>query len=328
MALTFGARVLAVKIIFTAVIFFSIFSNIELKNLLITIRSTNLFWLAAAVIFYGMTFVVGGIRWHGINNIFGNGPNLFFCIRIFFIGGFFSQFMVGGGYGGDVYRVWALARCTGQRLNSFSTVFIDRISGLVGVAFTIACLAPIYCLIFPDHKQILIAVSIGCAFGIAILVLLAWMGKDPRFNGWNNVGAQPIFLRIHEVSRNLGKGFLMWPVARVHIGWSLVALLFNMLALSAIGSALSITIDFWVYLVLGPIIFLAKSFPLSFAGWGAREAAMVYFFGLVNVDIASAIAMSIIAGVLVLVATIPGGILWLSNKDLKSTDSNFKKLAL
>lgn len=328
MVLTIRARVVAVKIIFTAVIFYAIFSNIELKNLLVTIRSANLFWLTAAVVFYGMTFVVGGIRWHGINNIFGGGSNLFFCIRIFFVGGFFSQFMVGGGYGGDVYRVWALARCTGRRLNSFSTVFIDRISGLVGVAFTIACLAPIYYFILPEHKQILIAISIGCAFGIATLALLAWAGKHPRFNSQNNAEVQPIFLRIHEVSRNLGEGFLMWPVARVHIGWSLVALLFNMLALSAIGSALNIPIDFWAYLVLGPIIFLAKSFPLSFAGWGAREAAMIYFFGLVNVDIASAIAMSIIAGVLVLVATIPGGILWLFNKDLKSTDSNFKKFAL
>jgi hypothetical protein len=78
-----------------------------------------------------------------------------------------------------------------------------------------------------------------------------------------------------------------------------------------------VPIDFWVYLTLGPIVFLAKSFPLSFAGWGAREVAMIYFFGFVNVDKASVITMSVMAGVLVFVSSMPGGVSWLMNKNLK-----------
>jgi hypothetical protein len=44
---------------------------------------------------------------------------------------------------------------------------------------------------------------------------------------------------------------------------------------------------------------------------------MIYFFGFVNVDKASVMAMSVMAGALVFVSSMPGGVLWLMNKDLK-----------
>lgn len=311
------AGLLAAKIIFTATLLYVVFINIEMKALWMTMLRADLLLLGVAVFFYAMTFVVGGIRWHEINSALGCGSSLNFCIRIFFVGGFFSQFLVGGGYGGDVYRIWVLARSTGEKLRSFMSVFIDRASGFVGAIFIVACLAPVYWLLFPSQKQILIAISMGCAVGAVILILLAWAGKyRARIGGQGDLG-RPVFSRINEVSRNLGEGFLSWPATGIHLGWSLIALLFNMFAMAAIGGALGVPLDFWIYLTLGPIVFLAKSFPLSFAGWGAREVAMIYFFGFVNVDKASAIAMSVMAGVLVLVSSMPGGVLWLMNKDLK-----------
>jgi uncharacterized membrane protein YbhN (UPF0104 family) len=316
---------LAAKIIFTATLGYVVFINFELKTLWMIMLGADPFLLGAAVFFYAMTFVVGGIRWHGITNALGNGSSLSFCVRIFFVGGFFSQFLVGGGYGGDVYRVWALARRTGHKLRSFMAVFIDRASGFVGAIFIVACLTPAYCLLFPSQTKILLAISISCAVGTVILILLAWAGKcRVRLSG--EIGfVGPVVSRINEVSRNLGEGFLSWPTTAIHLGWSLIALLLNMFAMAIIGLALGVSIDCWVYLTLGPIVFLAKSFPLSFAGWGAREVAMIYFFGFVNVDSASAIAMSVVAGVLVLVSTIPGGVLWLMNKDLNRTQALSEK---
>jgi len=314
------AGLLAAKIVFTATLMYVVFINIELKTLWTIMLRADPLLLGTATFFYAMTFVVGGIRWYGINNAIGCGASLSFCIRIFFVGGFFSQFLVGGGYGGDVYRIWVLAKHTGQKLRSFIAVFIDRSSGFAGAIFIVACLAPVYGFLFPNQKKILFAISMGCAVGAGILILLAWVGKyRVRMSGEDDLG-RSLFSRFKEISHNLGKGFLSWPATGAHLGWSLVALLFNTFAMAAIGGALGVSIDFWVYLTLGPIVFLAKSFPLSFAGWGARELAMIYFFGFVNVDNASAIGMSVIAGVLVLVSSMPGGVLWLMNKDLKQSE--------
>jgi uncharacterized protein (TIRG00374 family) len=320
MLLTVRTGLLAAKMVITATLVYVVFVKIELKALCTIMLRADRVFLGTAVFFYAMTFVVGGIRWYGINNAVGCGLSLSFCIRIFFVGGFFSQFLVGGGYGGDVYRIWVLAKHTGQKLRSFMAVFIDRASGFAGAILIVACLTPFYWFLFPNQKQIFITISLGCAVGAGVLILLAWVGKYRVRMGEEGDLARSLFSRFKEISHNLGKGFLSWPATGVHLGWSLIALLFNIFALAAIGGALGVPIDFLAYLTLGPIVFLAKSFPLSLAGWGAREVAMIYFFGFVNVDNASAISMSVIAGVLVLVSSMPGGMLWLMNKDLKRSE--------
>ncbi len=312
---------LAAKIVFTIIHLYVVFININLKILLTVLSQADLFLLVTAVFFYALTFVVGGIRWYGINNIFGCGLSLGFCIRIFFIGGFFSQFIVGGGYGGDAYRIWALTRRTSQKLRALMSVFIDRTSGFAVVMITVAILAPVYWFLFRSQKEILMIVSICCAIGVGILIILAWVGKYRVRMCGKHDSVHFLFARSNEILPNLAKGFLNWPATGIHLGWSLIAFLCSMFALMAIGRALGVFIDFWVYLTLGPIVFLAKSFPLSFAGWGAREVAMIYFFGYVGVDSASAISMSVISGVLVLVSSIPGGVLWVMNKDLKLSEA-------
>jgi glycosyltransferase 2 family protein len=311
---------LSVKLLFTAIILYAVFINIELKALWMAMLQANLQLMVVAVFFYTMNFVIGGVRWYGINKALGLGSSLNFCIRIFFVGGFFSQFLVGGGYGGDVYRIWVLVRRTGQRLTSFMTVFIDRASGFVGAIIVIVSLTPVYLFLYPNQKQILAAISMGCAIVLVLLILMAWVGRYRVLRGgWGGDLVRSLFLRLNDVSHNLAEGFLSWPATGIHLGWSLITLLFNLFAMAAIGGALGLSIDFWVFLTLGPIVFLAKSFPLSFAGWGAREVAMIYFFGFVNVDNASAVAMSLMAGGLVLISSLPGAILWLMNKDLRAT---------
>lgn len=65
----------------------------------------------------------------------------------------------------------------------------------------------------------------------------------------------------------------------------------------------------WFVLVL-PVLFVA-SLPISLAGWGLRESAMVIALGQVGVDAVDAMAISIIFGLSFLLAGIPGGLLWI-----------------
>lgn len=309
------ARLLIAKIVFTATLLYVAFLNIDIKTPWTIMLRADPSLLGASVFFYAMTFVIGGIRWHEINKALGCATSLGFCIRIFFVGGFFSQFLIGGGYGGDAYRIWVLAMKTGEKLRSIMSVFIDRASGFAGAIIIVACLFPIYWLVFPKEKQILISISMGCAFVVGILIALAWAGKSSICMVID--GDLGCISRVKEILRGIGEGFLSWPTTGAHLGCSLACLLFNIFAMMAIGGAMGVSIDFWAYLMLGPIVFLAKSFPLSIAGWGVREVATVYFFGFVNIDHANAIAMSMMAGVMVLASSIPGVLLWFINKDCK-----------
>jgi glycosyltransferase 2 family protein len=306
-------QVFAAKVLVTLGLLLAVFASVEPSDLRAVLFQADPALLLVATLLYAMTFVVGGIRWRAINAALGYDTTLGFCVRIFFVSGFFSQFVVGGGYGGDVYRIWVLAKRTKSKLKSFVTVFIDRASGLMGAVLAVACLAPVYWLAFPAHATLLLGISLTCAVVLALVIFLAWVGKHRTVPGAARAKSKAVRARLFEVSRDLAAGFLSWPSTVIHLGWSLVALALNMLAIAAIGDAIGLDLGLATYLSLGPIVFLAKSFPLSVAGWGAREIAMIYFFGFAGVDAGSAFAMSLLAGALVLAASSVGGVFWLAS---------------
>jgi uncharacterized membrane protein YbhN (UPF0104 family) len=54
--------------------------------------------------------------------------------------------------------------------------------------------------------------------------------------------------------------------------------------------------------------------PISFAGWGVREGAMIVGLGLAGIAAADALAVSVAFGLLQVVLGVPGGVLWLARR--------------
>jgi uncharacterized membrane protein YbhN (UPF0104 family) len=71
-------------------------------------------------------------------------------------------------------------------------------------------------------------------------------------------------------------------------------------------------------LVLLPPVVLVATLPISIAGWGAREVAMVTVFGLVGVPAAQATALSVLFGLSGLLIALPGGLFWLMLRNAQS----------
>jgi uncharacterized membrane protein YbhN (UPF0104 family) len=66
-----------------------------------------------------------------------------------------------------------------------------------------------------------------------------------------------------------------------------------------------------VVFAIGPVLLLAHTLPISIGGWGVREAAAVALLGMTGVDATSALLVSIMFGVLLVLATLPGALFWL-----------------
>ncbi len=66
--------------------------------------------------------------------------------------------------------------------------------------------------------------------------------------------------------------------------------------------------------MLIPLVMVASAIPISVAGWGVREGAMVAALGLVGVGEAQAFAISLLLGLMLIVAGLPGGLLWLRSR--------------
>jgi hypothetical protein len=55
-----------------------------------------------------------------------------------------------------------------------------------------------------------------------------------------------------------------------------------------------------------PLVFLIALIPLSFAGWGIREAGAMWIFGAVGMSKEDSVMLSVIYGVLLIIAALPG----------------------
>jgi len=63
-----------------------------------------------------------------------------------------------------------------------------------------------------------------------------------------------------------------------------------------------------------PAVILLASLPISFAGWGLREGAIMMALGAYGVPQETALAMSLVYGTLHLASAFPGLILWILDK--------------
>jgi len=70
-------------------------------------------------------------------------------------------------------------------------------------------------------------------------------------------------------------------------------------------------LDLLVCLTLAPPVLLLATLPVSFGGWGVREAALIGLLAPFGIAADQALGISIALGLLVMAAGLPGGVLWL-----------------
>lgn len=72
-------------------------------------------------------------------------------------------------------------------------------------------------------------------------------------------------------------------------------------------------ISFFSCLAVIPPALLISYVPISIAGWGVREASFVFAFSLVGVSVEAALLISLGIGIVVLLISLLGGVLWASS---------------
>lgn len=79
-----------------------------------------------------------------------------------------------------------------------------------------------------------------------------------------------------------------------------------------LAMAMHVNVSLFHCVLLFPLVMIVSIVPVSIAGWGVREGAMVVALGLVGVAPAAAFSLSVLYGLVNVAAGIPGGILWLA----------------
>jgi hypothetical protein len=77
-----------------------------------------------------------------------------------------------------------------------------------------------------------------------------------------------------------------------------------------LADALGVRVSLMNCIFLVPLVMLTTLIPISIAGWGVREGAMVVAFGLIQVPRSDALAVSVLFGAMLLATSLPGGVLF------------------
>jgi len=99
---------------------------------------------------------------------------------------------------------------------------------------------------------------------------------------------------------------------------SLLVPVLALLGFFATGRALGLPYGAMTYFAIVPLALVLSIVPVSIAGWGVREGAMVGLFSLIGADRTVVLMMSLLYGIMLIIVSLPGLAVFLRGRRRKS----------
>jgi uncharacterized membrane protein YbhN (UPF0104 family) len=293
-----------VQLALTAVVIWYVAKHINLtvvaaQIMQLTAKETILIFLLLVV-----QVVAAAYRVRTALSYLGSNCTLASGIEAVLIGSFFAQTPLSL-VGADAARLWVLHRGGATLRDAASGVVLDRIAGFVTLLLLIlAIVGPLWVMVPDPAMRIGIVVSLAMTMGgILAFGALRWMpSRLRRLRGFEWLAQ--VATHAHMVLRER-------RFAQRLNGLSLITMLINVEIIYILCQALGLRITPLQCLILTPFPLLLSMLPISMSGWGVREGAMIVAFGLVGVASEQSLAVSILFGITLLLASLPGGGVWI-----------------
>jgi uncharacterized protein (TIRG00374 family) len=267
-------------------------------------------WIGAAVLLVLIDRGLMAWRWMDLLCALtpGSRPPFGVILRTFFVSTFVGSFLPS--IGGDAYRAYSLSRYDVRLSESAASVLMDRVLGVLAIAFVGAAA---------------VALSPRTGVGQAIVLPLTIAGAGCAvvaaavFSDRAAALAQAMAARLPGARLRRAIVSLTDAVRRYashHV--ELLRVLLSSIAVQAIrvvqayclGRAIAIDLPLSTYFLLIPIVLLVMLLPITVNGLGTSQLAFEYFFGQAGVASAAAVALSILFVALGIVGNLPGSVLY------------------
>jgi glycosyltransferase 2 family protein len=294
---------------------------VDIRHMFQLLRQMN---FAYGVLALGLLFVQNDLatrRWAAILKAFGNWPGYFRLLRIQYAA-LFAQLFLPTSVGAAAVRAGLLFKYGTPFGIALNSVVIDRIVALGGLVLLASFFMP----------AIAASLSIGAGarevglvavLTVAVLALVVYAALRIRpFSFWLDlVKRTPARHFVEPIEQSASR---IWSPARVLTVFTF-SLTGQIVAIGAIfvlakGSGLNVRLIDCI-LVMPPVMLLS-ALPISIAGWGIRESAMVVGFGLLGVSREAAFALSIQFAILGYIAAAPGALAWIEEAGRKNRNKH------
>ena len=291
-------------------------SRVEFGQLLPRMAGVSVEAILTASLLIFLTSVPITLRWKLVLAHLGHNLWNVKLWKLVIVGMFFNQFLPTG-VGGDVTRIWYLHRDGVPLGSSITSILMDRVLGIVGLAAAVVLGIPILLKTGVSESMNSLLV-IGTCFALG---LSATIFADILLSPMINCRAVQRALRkiphgerlvraALNVATRTRQLILSWPGGPSALALSAASFLMASTAAYTLARALDSNVNLSVLIFLFPAVLLFSMLPVSLGGWGVREGAMVLLFGLVGTSHEDALAISILFGVCLVCSGIPGAAAW------------------
>ncbi len=301
----------AVKLAVSGLLIWYVTTKIDIGSSFVHLKNLSGVSAIAVVAVIISGFALAGYRLRPILGMFGERCSFLFGFQTMWIGNFFGQALVTF-LTGDAMRIWWIMRLgIGLRVAA-SAILIDRAIGFSALmVLVLLALAPLLDLTGDAVMRAgLFSVALDGTGAIAIFFVLGRVMPERMHQG-RYIG---FLTDIASASRHA----LAAPREGVFAFALSIGVQLNMtLAVFILARAFGLEVAYTQCLMVVPVVMLISMMPIFVAGWGAREFLMVQAFGLMGFPADKVLAVSITFGLAMMIASVPGGVLWLIKRRAK-----------
>ncbi|MBN9543570.1 MAG: flippase-like domain-containing protein [Alphaproteobacteria bacterium] len=275
------ALLVLLKISIMALIFYHLYTKVDVNEIVNYLSRINVFHLTVAFISFNFSYNISALRLKDYIESHGVKASYKSCLNLFYRSSMVSNFLPGG-VGGEGYKLYILNKIyLFSVFDSFKIVLSDRGSGMLALAVLVLSLLP-----FASYKIEFIAKYIWLIAALGMLVnLYLYRYVTREYLGEN------LKLSLYALFKSILVQILCY------IGFYMVI------------SDIMPNVSLIEYAIVFFISSAALIFPVSIGGIGIREISMVYSAYIFPIDAELAIAASIIYYMISLVSSmIIGGV--------------------
>jgi len=308
--------VLALKIVVSIVLLSLLFSKIDVAQLWAIARRASLQWFAVAMAIYSLNMIASTWRWHLLLEAQEVNVPRRWLLGSFLVASFFNNFLPSN-IGGDVIRISDTAKAARSRTLAATVVLMDRVLGLMALIFVAAVGASAAGAVHPAALPIwpmwlwagLLAGAAASAPAVLAPVGFSRLLQPltvfhPEWVGGRIDTLIEILTRFRARPGTLARCF----ATAVFVQGTMVLYYF------AVTYALHLNVALSDIAVIVPISFVVQMLPVSFGGFGVREATFSIYFSRIGQPIESAIAMSLVGQALIILFSLTGAAVYISRR--------------
>lgn len=289
------------------------FSQVNLALVAVSLAAANPWLILLAFGFYLIAITINGMKWYVLLRAVEVRVPFRAALQFMFVGFFFNSILPAN-IGGDVMRGYGMARYTDRTAEAAVSVVVDRIVGLLAYMSTAAVTAIVVVRVM-NHTELqwlfTLAVVALAGIGLALAVMLSrrlrlQIGRMFQFGPLTRLlptyeGVSSALDAYRFRYRALFSAFLLG------LAGLMAANIVNWLLFEAVGGG----VPFVDVLLFNPLIALVLMVPISVGGHGVIQNAYPLFYSLLGVPVTQAVAVSVLMSFIIILGSLPGGVLWL-----------------